>query len=370
MDTEDLLRHRTQKFRNIGGFQEGLPVDPKRKRNMKRKEEPLQSKASTLELENEVEKLKEQILKSKDLSIETPNVDELIEKLKVEVDHEFSKAAQALGFQDRLLKLQEELSKARNSKDELKHSVVLEKVQKFKDEFSQSLSAAPNHASLSNKLSMLNELSKTMKVTEVKSKSTMLKQEVNKKFKEVLDRPDIKQKLEMLKSEIEIFGASTPNNMDDVLKKKISEVKKEVETEFAHALKSLNLDLKIAKSNAVFPVEASLPLNLKGMIKELEDETQGKIEEIVNSSDLKNKIHLLKLELSKAGKNSDAELQNKIQVSIKEIKECLAEALRTSELADKHGKLTAEIEKVLESDRNSSSGSKTDINIEAERSYA
>ncbi|XP_057523558.1 acetyl-coenzyme A carboxylase carboxyl transferase subunit alpha, chloroplastic [Amaranthus tricolor] len=370
MDTEELLRHRTQKFRKIGGFQEGLPVDPKRKRNMKRKEEPLQSKASTLELENEVEKLKEQILKSKDLSIETPNVDELIEKLKVEVDHEFSKAAQALGFQDRLLKLQEELSKARNSKDELKHSVVLEKVQKFKDEFSQSLSAAPNHASLSNKLSMLNELSKTMKVTEVKSKSTMLKQEVNKKFKEVLDRPDIKQKLEMLKSEIEIFGASTPNNMDDVLKKKISEVKKEVETEFANALKSLNLDLKIAKSNAVFPVEASLPLNLKGMIKELEDETQGKIEEIVNSSDLKNKIHLLKLELSKAGKNSDAELQNKIQVSIKEIKECLAEALRTSELADKHGKLTAEIEKVLESDGNSSSGSKTDINIEAERSYA
>ncbi|KAM7256798.1 hypothetical protein ACFE04_012539 [Oxalis oulophora] len=41
MDTEELLRHRMLKFRKIGGFQEGIPIDPKRKVNMKPKEGPL-----------------------------------------------------------------------------------------------------------------------------------------------------------------------------------------------------------------------------------------------------------------------------------------------------------------------------------------
>ena len=39
MDTEELLKHRMLKFRKLGGFQEGVPVDPKKKVNMKKKEE-------------------------------------------------------------------------------------------------------------------------------------------------------------------------------------------------------------------------------------------------------------------------------------------------------------------------------------------
>lgn len=374
MDIEDLLHHRTSKFRKIGGFQEGLPVDPKRKVNMKRKEEPHQSKLSSLELEGEVEKLKQQILKSMPLSTETPSVDEMIEKLKQEVDNEFSEAVQALGLKDRLLKLREELSKARNSQDELTHPVLLDKVERFKAEFSQRLSTAPNSASLNYKLDMLKELSNAKKISETKSKSTTLKQEVNKKFKEILDRPDIKEKVEMLKSELEKSKASTLDDMDNGLKKKITEVKKEIQTEFATVLRSLDLDLKIVETNAGDTVEGSLPTNVKSMIGELDEEIHKKIEETVNSSDLRNKINLLKLELAKAGKNADGELRNRIQVISKEIKETLAEALSTSELVEKHGKVSAEIEKVLESDGSSSkstnSGSKAEISIGAERSYA
>lgn len=345
MDIEDLLHHRTSKFRKIGGFQEGLPVDPKRKVNMKRKEEPHQSKLSSLELEGEVEKLKQQILKSMPLSTETPSVDEMIEKLKQEVDNEFSEAVQALGLKDRLLKLREELSKARNSQDELTHPVLLDKVERFKAEFSQRLSTAPNSASLNYKLNMLKELSNAKKISETKSKSTTLKQEVNKKFKEILDRPDIKEKVEMLKSELEKSKASTLDDMDNGLKKKITEVKKEIQTEFATVLRSLDLDLKIVETNAGDTVEGSLPTNVKSMIGELDEEIHKKIEETVNSSDLRNKINLLKLELAKAGKNADGELRNRIQVISKEIKETLAEALSTSELVEKHGKVSAEIEK-------------------------
>lgn len=374
MDIEDLLHHRTSKFRKIGGFQEGLPVDPKRKVNMKRKEEPHQSKLSSLELEGEVEKLKQQILKSMPLSTETPSVDEMIEKLKQEVDNEFSEAVQALGLKDRLLKLREELSKARNSQDELTHPVLLDKVERFKAEFSQRLSTAPNSASLNYKLDMLKELSNAKKISETKSKSTTLKQEVNKKFKEILDRPDIKEKVEMLNSELEKSEASTLDDMDSGLKKKITEVKKEIQTEFATVLRSLDLDLKIVETNAGDTVEGSLPTNVKSMIGELDEEIHKKIEETVNSSDLRNKMNLLKLELAKAGKNADGELRNRIQVISKEIKETLVEALSTSELVEKHGKVSAEIEKVLESDGSSSkstnSGSKAEISIGAERSYA
>ncbi|XP_021717039.1 acetyl-coenzyme A carboxylase carboxyl transferase subunit alpha, chloroplastic-like [Chenopodium quinoa] len=374
MDIEELLHHRTQKFRKIGGFQEGLPVDPKKKVNMKKKEEPLQSKASTLELENEVEKLKEQILKSKDLSIETPNVDEMIQKLRQEVDHEFSEAAEALGLKNQLLKLREELSKARNAQDNM-HPMQLERVEKFKDDFSQRLSAAPNYESLSYKLDMLKELSKAKKISESKSRSAMLKQEVNKKFKEILNHPDVKKKVEMLKSEIKNSGASTPNDFDHVLKNKIMEVKKEIEVEFANVLKSLDLDLKIAEPNAVVSVDGSLPLNLKSMIGELNEEIQGKIQNTVNTSELRDKIDLLKLELAKAGKNADAELQNRIQALTNDIKKSLAQTLSTSELVEKHGKLRSEIEKVLKSNGISSkspdTGSKVDeINIGAGRSYA
>ncbi|GAV68539.1 ACCA domain-containing protein [Cephalotus follicularis] len=57
MNIEELLKHRMLKFRKIGGFQEGVPVDPIKKVNMKKKEEPIVRRTSQ-ELEGEVAKLK------------------------------------------------------------------------------------------------------------------------------------------------------------------------------------------------------------------------------------------------------------------------------------------------------------------------
>lgn len=377
MDVEELLRHRTKKFRHIGGFQEGLPVEPIRKVNMKKKEEPLLSKISKQELENEVEKLKEQILKVKDFSTETPTIglDEMIEKLNVEVDHEFSEAAVALGVKDRLMMLREELTKARNSQDELVHPVLLDKVQRFKEEFRDRLSSAPNYENLNYKLDMLKELSKAKKLSEANSKTAVLKQEVSKKFNEVMDRADVKQKFEMIKAEVEKLGASTVQDFDDGLKRKIVELKNEIEGEFASAFSSIDLELEVANSNGAASSEASLPPNLKNTVGELDYEIQRKIEDAVSSSDLKHKIDMLKSEAAKAGMNPSPESQSRIQGLIKEIKEKLTQTLRTSEseLVEKPGRLKSEIGgTVAELDGNggSSPNNETRVEVEPEGSYA
>ncbi|KAL9243448.1 hypothetical protein vseg_017334 [Gypsophila vaccaria] len=367
MDTQALLQHRSAKFRKLGGFQEGLPIEPSRKRRMKLKDEPIVGKTSAVELESEVEKLKEQILKSKDVSSEMPTLglNEMIEKLQAEVDHEYTEAAEALGLKDKLLKLREELEKARNSQDELMHPALIDKTERFKDEFSQRLSSAPNYASLNSKLDMLKELSKAKQMAETNSKSSFLKQELNKKFKEVIDRSDLKEKLETLKSEIQSSGVTHLNDLDQGLKTRIMEVKKQVESEFAKVAKSLDLDLKIVKSKTL-DGEESLPSHLKGMVGELEEETKEKIQDVVESSDLKDKINLLKLEAGKAKKGDDPEQQNKIQALVQEIKDSLAEALSKTELVEKHEKLKAEIEKVIESDESiQTKESRVEINVGA-----
>lgn len=117
MGTEELLRHRMLKFRKIGGFQEGLPVDPERKVNMKRKEEPRPGLISDKALQGEVNKLKQQIMKAKETSSIAPDMDQngLIEKLQREINYEFSEAAKALGIEDKLSKMREEFAKAENA---------------------------------------------------------------------------------------------------------------------------------------------------------------------------------------------------------------------------------------------------------------
>ncbi|KAE8733443.1 Acetyl-coenzyme A carboxylase carboxyl transferase subunit alpha [Hibiscus syriacus] len=103
MTTEELLHHRNHKFRKLGGFQENAQVDPKKKVNMKKKEDTAR-RTSNAELEGEVEKLKQQILKAKESSSKPPEMalKDMIEKLKMEVDHEYSEAIKAMGLKDRL----------------------------------------------------------------------------------------------------------------------------------------------------------------------------------------------------------------------------------------------------------------------------
>ncbi|KAL6987728.1 Chromatin assembly factor 1 subunit p50 [Sarracenia purpurea var. burkii] len=378
MDTQELLKHRMLKFRKLGGFQEGIPVDPERKVNMKKKEEPIHKPGKTpnLELEGEVEKLKQQILKAQESSTELPELglDEMISKLKREVDHEFSEAAKALGFKDRLVMLREEFVKARNSKDQPMNPALKDKIEKLKEEFKQGLSASPNYANLKYKLDMLNEIVKAKNLSEKNNKTGTLKQEINKKFKEVLDQPDIKGKIEELKKEIEDSGVSTFADLNQGLKEKFLQVKEETEIKFTDVLNSLELR-----------VEPPSVSEIKVKIDELNKEINQVIEDVINSSDLKNKIEQLKLEATEARKNSDSESKLKILVLEQQIKESLAEAMNSSGLKDKYEKLKSEISEAMESsgglygslvkenikEGNSNyDGSRVGVNLEAKRSLA
>ncbi|KAF5476213.1 hypothetical protein F2P56_007946 [Juglans regia] len=350
MDTPELLKHRMLKFRKIGGFQEGLPVDPKKKVNMKKKEEPIR-KTSDLNIEDEVKKLMQQRLDAKESSVTPPqsDLDEMINKLKREVDREFFEAVKTIGLKDRFVMLREEFSKV-NSVDHLVHPALKDKIEKLRDELNQGLPAAPNYESLKYKLDMLKELSKTKSLAEKNYKASTLKQEINKKFAEVMDRPDIKEKYRALKAEIENSGASVVQDLDHGLREKIVKVKKDIELELADALKSLDLDVEVVNSKVKELSEQQTSFSdVKVKIQELNEEIKERIENVIKSSDLKDKIELLKLEVAKAGKTPNAVSKNRIAALEQQIKQSLAVALDSSNLKEKHEKLKAEISKTIES---------------------
>nr|DAD29354.1 TPA_asm: hypothetical protein HUJ06_030822 [Nelumbo nucifera] len=364
MDIPELLSHRMLKFRHIGGFLEGIPVDPEKKLNMKKKDEPISQKVKLgrtpdIELENEVGKLK-QVLKFRVSSFKPTELElnEMIEKLRREVNQEFSVAVNAMDLGDRLEMLREEFAKARNSPDQLINQGLKDKIEKLKQEFNQGLSEAPNYDSLNYKLDMLKEICKAKKLSEQNGKTATLKQEINKRFKEVMDRPDIKEKLEALKADVANAGVSTERDLDSGLKAKILKVKKEIELELTDVLKSLNLDVEAIKSK--FISDQTSLLDFKVKIEELNDEIGSKIEAAASSSDIKSRIELLKLEIAMAGRDPGPDTKTRINSLIQQIKQSLAEAVSSSELIEKHEKLKEEMTKTMES----SGGSNGSMNLE------
>lgn len=371
MDTQELLRHRMLKFRKLGGFQEGVPIDPKRKVNMKKKEEPLLPPGiPDVELMDEVEKLKQEIQKAKESTGKIPDtgLNEMIEKLRREIDFEFSEAAKALGLEEKLVMAREEFAKTRNSNDQSMHPVLKEKLDQIKDEFNRNISAAPNHASLTNKLEMLQEMSKAQKLSEKNSKVNKLKEEINKRLKEVMNRPDLKEKMDALKAEIKSTGVSRVMDLDQGIKEKLVQLKDEMDTEFSGVFESLGLNVN----------PALLP-DAKRRIDEFNNEITTVMEDLVNSTDLKNKIELLKMEVAKAGKTADAESKAKIQALEQQIKQSLAQAMSFPELKQKHEKLKEEVVETVESLEgsngslladNGGANSGVGVNVDANRSFA
>ncbi|KAF9680004.1 hypothetical protein SADUNF_Sadunf06G0075100 [Salix dunnii] len=363
MDTEELLKHRMLKFRKIGGFQEGVPVDPIRKVNMKKKEEPVAGKTPVIELECEVEKLKKQISKAKESSSKPTELalNEMIEKLKKEIDLEYSAAVEAMGFKERFLNLRGECLKS-NSQDHLMHPVLMDRIEKLSDEFNKGLPTAPNYTSLKYKLDMLKEFSKAKSNLEKKSKGEELKLDINKKLKEVMDQPEMKKKMQALKAEVQKSGASSAADLDDVTKESISKLKKEIELELANVLKSMDLNVEIVRAKEL------VDQDLKAKVESLKEETNKKIENLMKSSDLKNTTKLLKLEVAKAGKTPDAALKIKIEALEHQIKQKLSAAISSSEIKEKHEELQAEI-KALECDGGLNGSLKNDDLKEASSKY-
>ncbi|CAI0424390.1 unnamed protein product [Linum tenue] len=338
LDTENLLKHRNLKFRKLGGFQEGIPIDPKRKVNMKKKEESVSGKIPVIELENEVEKVKKQIFKAMESSADNkPSelaLDEMITKLKREVDLEFSEAINSIGLGDRISMLREEFRKS-NSEQQLMHPSLMDKIEKLKNEFDQGLSTAPNYGNLKYKLDMLNEFSKV---------------KMNEKLKEIImGRPERKEKIEELKAEIQKLRASGIENPDRETKERIGRMKREIDVELANDLKSLGFDVEVVKpSTKQDDEQVSLP-ELKAKVETLKEETNKKIEDAINSPHIKNMIQLLKVEVAKAGTTPDPTARNKIEALENQIKQRVAAAVSSPDLKEKHVQLSVEVSKTVES---------------------
>ncbi|KAF8042264.1 hypothetical protein BT93_A0782 [Corymbia citriodora subsp. variegata] len=346
MDTQELLKHRTLKFRKIGGFQEGIPVDPKRKVNMKMKEEPPLGMISEAELESEVEKLKQKIVNAKESSTEVSDngLDKLIEKIKKEVDHEYSEAIKAMGLDERMSMIREEFVKAKQQEQPL-HPILINKIDKLKKEFNQGMSGAPNYDRLKSKLDMLNELSQVKNAERIASQ----KEELNRKLKEVLERPDLKEKVEALNAEIKDSGATSPEDVDEGLMEKIINLKKEIHMEMASVIESFGLHVEAIKPTHIDTSVQTSASEVSAKMGNLNKEINNKIEEVVNSSDLKNMMEMLKMEIVKAGNMPDSSSKDKIDALQQQIKQRLFEAINSSELRKKHEELTAEISEVVDS---------------------
>ncbi|KAH1031749.1 hypothetical protein J1N35_043923 [Gossypium stocksii] len=263
----------------------------------------------------------------------------MIEKLKEEAYHEYSEAIRSMGLKDRLEMLREEVSKV-NSKDRLMNPVLMDKIEKLKHEVNQSLSAAPNYTILKYKLDMLKEVFTAKSL----SKAATMKQEVNKKFSEIMGRLEIKEKLEALAAEVQSSGSSSFIDLDEGVKDKILKLKNEIELEMISALESLSLEVEVVKSNA----NPTLLSVFKNKVDNLNEEINKTIEGVVNSSELKNMMELLKLEKSKA-EAGDVESESKIEALQQQIKQRISEAISSSELKGKHQELKAEISEAIQS---------------------
>lgn len=353
------------KFRRLGGFQEGIPQDPKKKVNMKKKEEPIAAKdelgsISDLKLDEEIEKLKQQMLNSAEILPQQSDIDlnEVITKLKREVDREFAEAVKSLGLQDKFEALRKEVIKARTVG--MVDSDFAGKIDELKQELNNGLSEAPNATSLNYKLDMLKQIVNAKKLSEQNEKAVMLKQEINKRLKEAMDKSGMRERIEMLNSERSNGGISAEGVINDELRDKVAEVKKDIELELIKVLKDLQLDVHNMSSGRKSDSDFNRRLivdDLKVKIDELNEEINEQITEVVNSSDLKNKIELLKLEVAKAGNSPDAESKNKIEALKRQIKEQLAGVVGSSGLAEKHEKLREEFAGANELPVDSSSGS-------------
>lgn len=281
MDTEDLLRHRMLKFRSIGGFQEGIPVDPERKRNMKPSEVNMLKAA---DLESELENLKGKILDAK--VPYDPITTQAIEKLKEDVDKEITKAFISMGLQEELKSLKLELSRL---PDQPLNPNLQAKVEKIMQKFKQNLLRPGAYLGLKQKLEKLNTVSR---VIEAKERSEKLKAEINKQVP-----AEVKTKLEHLRAAQE--KVSEGDSLDKDLLEEVVNTKKEL----MEVLKSANLEI-VGLTNRKM---STLPSELHEKIANVNKEISHEIERAINVSGLRGRIEELKAEIARGSSSEKVE---------------------------------------------------------------
>ncbi|XP_009762989.1 acetyl-coenzyme A carboxylase carboxyl transferase subunit alpha, chloroplastic-like [Nicotiana sylvestris] len=327
MNTEQLLHHRMLKFRSIGGFQEGIQVEPERKRKMK----PSEANTQPADLESELENLRKKILEAKGPS--DPVTTQVLEKLQEDLDTEITKAFIAMGLQDKIESLKLELQRAPIPDQPLNKSLQ-EKANKIMQEFKQKLSQPGAYLGLKQKLQTVNMASRLI---ELKNKSEKLKSEVNQKIPTT-----VKAKLELLNAASKKLSNGEP--LDTNLVEEVEKAKKELED----VLKSANLEIVGKRKRTNIAAAPELEEDLSKVNEEIKEE----IQRAVTRSGLSEKIEELKLEIVKDSSSEKVkELETEIREGIaaalsvtplKEKVESLREKLALSSKDDKESKVGAE----------------------------
>ncbi|CAK7348058.1 unnamed protein product [Dovyalis caffra] len=320
MDKEELLHHRMLKYRYIGGFQEGVPVETERKRNMKLSEV---NKPMTDDIELELENLKKKILESN--SMMDPISSQAIEKLKQDLDQEITTAFISMGLQEKLESVKLELSKASNDQPNKPPDRRLkEKVDQIMQEFQHNLSRPGAYLRLKQKLEKLNMVGRLI---ELKEKSEKLKEEINQKVPE-----ELKAKMKLLKDAREKLSKGKAIDKDLV------EQTDRAKQELIDFLKSVGLDIVgVTKRNVAPP-----PPSLQEKITKVNKEVTEEIGRVINVAGLGDKVEELKSEIARG---SPSEKIEKMQADIK--KEILA-ALDTMKWKEKLENLRVELTSISE----------------------
>ncbi|KAI4355037.1 hypothetical protein L6164_003855 [Bauhinia variegata] len=293
MNTEELLHHRKLKFRSIGGFHEGMPVDPEKMRNMK----PSDVNASKInDLESELESLKKKIFEAKAPS--DPITEETIKRVKQEVDKEITKAIISMGLKEKVQSVKLELSKAPNrSKNQPLDHVLKDKVDSIVQEFKSKLSRPGAYLGLKHKLQKLDMVNRLI---DMKVKGDNLKAEINQKISD-----DIKAKIANLKKSQELFSNGTSPN-----KEQTEEAEKAIK-KLVEALRSANLEVVGAVNKKV----VNLSPDMEQKLGQVNNEIMNEIDRVVNVQGLGSKIKELEDEIAKGSSSKDVE---KIEATIRE----------------------------------------------------
>nr|ASZ00174.1 acetyl-CoA carboxylase subunit alpha [Monsonia emarginata] len=276
MSPEELLSQRYQKFRKMGNVDEGKTEKP----------------------------------------VYTP---QSIEQLKMDTDQEFSKAVKAIGFKGTLDSLRQEF---KESTSHVQRAVILKKIEEVEHEINQRLPDAPNYSTLKSKRDMLSDMYRT-------EKNARLQQELDKRFREILDDPQTQKVFNGFKTMIKKSGVKGPKEVDPKVKNLYFHAKMKLQYQLAMVLTSMGLmSNSVAVEKGKLLAKKAFSDEFEGAVDEVVDDITKATEEIIKKTPtLQRKIELLNMELMKVEKNPSSVSEKEIEALEQDINRSLTEAL-------------------------------------------
>ncbi|KAG6470293.1 hypothetical protein ZIOFF_071358 [Zingiber officinale] len=307
LDTDSLLHQRYMKYRILGGFVESPPVDPVKKRRMKKEDTKLIPAESSAEE-----------VKISSLSADLPISGAGIEQVREEVDQEMTNAFISLGLQEELENLRNELSK---SPSETVDPTLKERADRLVQEFRQKFDHPESFPQLKQKLEVLskvntlqNQIPEEKRSQNQNEKVEKLKEEINEKL---LDK--LKTKMEVLRTARALVASGTLLDADQI------EAVEAANEELKEMLKSVNLEV-VGLGKSKSPIA---PPGLEEELTVVDKLVRKEIEAAVEKAGLRSKIDELKAEIA-SGSNGE-----KIEQLEREIKEEISAVIDLTDLKNK-----------------------------------